>query len=248
MAQELVSKGMHILLKPFDENFRQHQRLEAPVMSPRASACYTPVQDLESKQLLKNLLGTNDFATQYERFSSSLVYVLSYGTRILTGEEWQMRRSHECMTNFVQAGTVGVWIVDALPVLNNLPAALTPWKKTAEKWHQLWSELHERNFEEALKREGWNWTKDFKKAKEAQQLTDVEIAWDLGIMVDAANETTNYTLQVFTMACLAYPDWIPKAQKELDDLANLPYLQAVVEENFRWRHIAPTCRYSGRSL
>lgn len=68
---------------------------------------------------------------------------------------------------------------------------------------------------------------------------------------DAGVETAYSTLQVFTFACLAYPDWIPTAQSELDtivgfnrlpnfeDLSKLPYVQAVVEENFRWRHILP---------
>ncbi|KAF2128497.1 cytochrome P450 [Dothidotthia symphoricarpi CBS 119687] len=252
MAQEMVCKDKHIMLKNYDENFLLHQRLEAPVMSPRASTCYTPVQDLESKQLLKNLLNTTDYPKQYERFSASLIYVLTYGMRILTCEEWQMHRSHECMRNFLFAGQLGRWIVDALPILNHLPASLAPWKKTAEDWYQLWTELHEHNFEAALKRDGWNWTKDFKNAKEAQSLTDIEIAWDLGIMCDAANETTNITLQIFTLACLAHPEWIPMAQKEIEDvvgsdrlptfedLNKLPYIQAVIEETFRWRHLAPT--------
>lgn len=58
-------------------------------------------------------------------------------------------------------------------------------------------------------------------------------------------------LQIFILACAAYPKWVVTVQKELDevvsadglpgfeDLSNLPYLQAVVEENFRWRHIVP---------
>jgi hypothetical protein len=44
MAGELTCEGKHILLKPFGEDYLLHQRLEAPVLSPRASAYYTPVQ------------------------------------------------------------------------------------------------------------------------------------------------------------------------------------------------------------
>lgn len=89
-------------------------------------------------------------------------------------------------------------------------------------------------------------------SKDAQQLTDSELAWDLGILCDAGVETTNVQLQIFILACLAYPEWVEKTQKELDevvgadrlpgfdDMGKLPYLQAVVEENFRWRHIVPS--------
>lgn len=254
MAQELVCKGNHIMFKPFDEDFLLHQRLQTPALSPRASACYTPVQDLESKQLLKNFIdGSNDFPKLFERFTASVVYSITFGMRVITGEEWQLKESHACLGNMVKAGTVGAWIVDMFPFLNHLPPALAPWKKTAEEWYERWAKLHMTNFQDAQKRDGWNWAKDFKLAKEAQDLTDMQIAWDLGILCDAGVETTNIQLQNFVLACTAFgAEFIPKAQAELDrvvgpsrlpnfeDLENLPYVQAVVEENFRWRHIVPS--------
>ncbi|CAO2648174.1 Nn.00g074410.m01.CDS01 [Neocucurbitaria sp. VM-36] len=251
MAQELTCKSKHIMFKQFDDDFLLHQRLAASVLSPRASACYTPIQDMESKQLLKNLLGSNDFPKQFERFTASVVYSVTFGLRIISGEEWQLQKSHECLKNFTIAGQVGAWIVDAFPFLNHLPAPLTPWKKTAEAWYQMWANLHMTNMQDALKREGWNWAKDFKNGKEALGMTDMEVAWDLGVLCDAGVETTSIQLQVFVLACLAFPEWIPSAQKELDsvvgterlpefeDLENLPYVQAVVEETLRWRHIVP---------
>ncbi|PVH95973.1 cytochrome P450 [Periconia macrospinosa] len=251
MAQELVCKNQHIMFKPFEEDFLLHQRLEASVLSPRASACYTPVQDLESKQLLMNMLSSNDFPKQFERFSASVVYTTTFGLRIVTGEEWQLQTSHQCLKNMVLAGQVGAWIIDALPFLNYLPKPLAPWKKTAEDWYEVWAKLHITNLKDALRRPGWNWAKDFKNAKEAEEMTEMELAWDLGVLCDAGVETTNIQLQIFVLACLAYPDFIAKAQKELDkivgldrlpefeDLEKMPYIQAVVEENFRWRHIVP---------
>ena len=251
MAQELTCKSNHIMFKPFDDNFILHQRLEAPVLSPRASACYTGIQDLESKQLLQNLLQSNNFPKEFERFAASTVYSITFGLRIITGKEWQLQASHECLQNFIKAGQAGAWIVDLFPFLNRLPAPLTPWKKTAEAWYNMWSKLHIANMEDALKREGWNWAKELTKSKEAQQITSTELAWDLGVLCDAGVETTGVQLQIIVLACLAYPEWVLKAQKELDeivgterlpdfdDISRLPYLQAVVEENFRWRHIVP---------
>jgi hypothetical protein len=242
---------MHILLRPFDEAYLLHQRLEAKVLSPRASGCYTVLQDMESKVLINNLLSTNNFSKQTERFSSSIAYALTYGVRIATGDEWQLQTAHKVLKNFTLAAQVGAWIVDSLPILNYLPRPLAPWKKTADEWYQMETDLHMTNMKAALKQESWNWTKDFMNAKEAENMPDVEMAWDLGILCDAGVETTNVTLQNFIFACVASPGFIPKAHEELDqvigserlpefsDLANLPYIQAVVEENFRWRHIIP---------
>ncbi|KAF1934632.1 cytochrome P450 [Clathrospora elynae] len=176
---------------------------------------------------------------------------MTFGMRILTGEEWQVKTSRMCIDNFTMAAQTGAWVVDALPWLNHLPAPFTPWKKTAEEWFQTWDALHKTNLRDALKHEGWNWAKDIHNAKEAQDMTEESVAWNVGILCDVGIETTSGQLQILVLACLAHPEWIPDTQKELDkvvggeqlpdfeDIKILPYIQAVVEENFRWRHCVP---------
>lgn len=260
MASELVCRNKNMLFKQYTPDFLLHQRISASVLSPRASSCYTPIQDLESKTLLHNLLTSAssnpdsivaDFANIFEIMSASIVYSTTFGLRILTGHEWQIETSHECVQNIVKAGQVGAWIVDALPWLNVLPEALAPWKKTADAWHDKWDNLHMTNYHDALQRPGWNWAKCLSQTKEARHMSETEVAWDLGILCDAGVETTNVQLQIFILACCASPDWITTAQKELDrvvgtdrlptfeDLDKLPYIHAAVEECFRWRHLAP---------
>ncbi|KAF2198602.1 cytochrome P450 [Delitschia confertaspora ATCC 74209] len=250
MANE-VTQRRNILMRPFDNEFLLHQRLEASVLSPRASACYTPLQEMESRVLLQNLLRTNDFIHEFERYAASIVYSLAYGFRIVTGDEWQVQVAHQALQNISSVTQVGQWAVDSLPFLNYLPKPLAPWKKTAEEFYALETNLHMTNMNEALVREDWNWTKDFKNAKEAEGLSDTAIAWDLGNLANAGVETTNVVMQVFVMACVSHPNFIATAQKELDevvgsdrlpevdDLDNLPYIAAIIEETFRWRHIVP---------
>lgn len=251
MMGELVTKDLDIICMQYNEHFLLHQRIGASVMSPRASTCYTPVQDVESKRLLQEFLNSNDYQRHFERFSASIVYTLIFGMRIETGEEPQLRAADSNLKNLIKAGEVGAWIVDTLPFLNHLPASLAPWKRTAETWYQALADSAIKNHEDALKRPGWNWAKDFQQSKEAQQMTEEEVAWDLDIICAGGIETTNVTLQILTFACIAYPDWISNAHEELDavvgalrlpdfdDLKKLPYIQAVIEETFRWRHITP---------
>lgn len=252
MAGELVTKGMDQLFRDHGEEFFLHQRLAASTMSPRASSCYTPIQNYESKRIMQDFLSSNDYKHHFERFSASIVYTLIFGLRIETGKEPQFVTSEKNLENLVQAGNPGTWIVDTFPVLNYLPAPFTPWKKTAEEWFQGVTMSAKMNLDDALQRDGWNWAKDFVKAKEASQMTEIEVAWDLEIICSAGIETTNVQLQIFTLACIANPEAVRKAQAELDavigpdrlptfeDMDKLPYIHAMIEETFRWRHILPT--------
>jgi len=235
MGHELVCNSNPIVFKPFGNEFLLHQKLQAPVLSPRATACYTPIQNVERQQLLKSLLeSSGSIAHCVEVFATSLAYSMAFGMRIHTGKEWQVERTRGCMKNFHVAGQLGVWILDALPWLNYLPAAIAPGKRQAAKW------FHEF--------EGWNLAKDFERAIEAQSMTEQQVAWDVGILANAEVEIMSATLMVFGLACVAHPEWLAKAQMELDrvvgserlpefgDLKDLPYIHAVVEEVLRWRH------------
>jgi cytochrome P450 len=103
-----------------------------------------------------------------------------------------------------------------------------------------------------LNAKGWNMTKDMCAAKEAASWSEVDKAFTLGIMNSAGIETTTVQLKVFILACVTSgPSFIPRAQAEIDavvgpdrlpqfsDLENLPYIEMIIEELFRWRHLAP---------
>ncbi|KAL1624328.1 hypothetical protein SLS56_007867 [Neofusicoccum ribis] len=260
MAGECLTKGMHILLRPYDERFVLHKRMDAPVLSPRASATYFPLQDLESKQLLAAMVKSAeerpgapvDFHHRFELFAYSVVYMAAYGIRITADDEAHMHDAKHILDNFAYAAQVGTWIVDALPFLNKLPKGpLAPWKRTAEELYEIESSLHARNTATALASKNWNWTKELKKSKEAKEMSPLEFAYNVGALVDAGLETTSTVMDVFVLACLAHPAFIRRAQKEMDEVVGkdrlpsfadrdgLPYVRAVVEETLRWRHIAP---------
>ncbi|PLB46529.1 cytochrome P450 [Aspergillus steynii IBT 23096] len=251
MANENVTKGMHLLVRHYDDRYRLHQRMEAPVLSPRASSTYHPIQDLESKQLLHDFLGSNDFHKIIERYSVSLLYALTYGFRLETGDEQEIHSAREVLSNFVYAGRPGTWIVDAIPILNRLPAPFTPWKKEAERLFKIEADQHMRNMNRALTNEPWNWTKEFSNSKQAQIMPPIELAYDLGILANAGMETTSAVMQIFVLAAVTRPRFISVAQEELDrvvgtnrlpefsDRDNLPYIIAIVEETLRWRPMVP---------
>ncbi|KAF7594730.1 hypothetical protein BBP40_008437 [Aspergillus hancockii] len=251
MANDNLTKGMHILLRQYDDRFRLHQRMEAPVLSPRASSTYFPIQDLESKQLLYELLSSNDFCLHLERYSISLLYSLAYGFRVETGEEQDVEDARVVLHNFGYGSRVGTWLVDAIPILDVLPKFLAPWKRIGEKFFQIESSLHMRNMKKGLESSAWNWTKEFSMSKQAQVMPPMELAYDVGVLADAGLDTTSAVMKIFVLAARSYPRFISVAQEELDrvvrrdrlpslsDKENLPYIVAVVEETLRWRSMVP---------
>lgn len=249
MAGELATRGLMTLLMPYGQRWRTHQRLQASYLNVRTSQLYRGLQDVESLQLAYEMLSTNDFRDRYHRYSSSLVYSLAYGVRMMRGDEQELKDVDQIMENFLLAGRVGTWIVDALPVLNILPGWLAPWKKIANDFFQFESTMHLKNMTEACRKKSWNWSKQVHQMKEGKEMSQLELAYNVGIIYEAGSDTTTMALEIFTLAAVLYPSVMQEAQAELDsvvgserlptfdDRENLPYIEAIVKEVLRWRPV-----------
>ena len=258
MSGELVTKGMHMLLRPYDEQYKLHQRMEAPLLTVRAASTYRPLQDLESKQLLFDVLdewekngekGVN-FHHHHERAMASFIYSINYGYRLKTGHEQALLDGKKVQAEFARTGEVGAYLVDLIPSLNMLPAALAPWKKEGEELYELERQLHVGNLEKGQSSDGCNFTKYMEKSEEARKMSKEELAFDLGILADAGLDTSTVALDWFIVAWITCGSrWVPKAQKLLDEVVGrdrlptfedrpkLAYIDAIVGETLRWRPV-----------
>lgn len=249
MAGECVSKGLRTLFMPYGEQWRAHQRLQGSYLNVRISQTYTILQDVESKQLIYELLSTSDFSNRFHRYSSSLIFALAYGKRLTSGDEPEIEAVGQVMENLVYAARVGTWIVDSLPILNYLPKFAAPWKKSADKWHEFESKLSMGHMAKAQESGPWNWSKHIKEMKEGKAMNPEELAFDVGVIYEAGSDTVTMALEIFILAMLTYPEVMKKAQSELDsvlgsdhypsfaDLTSLPYIDAVIKEVLRWRPV-----------
>lgn len=249
MAGENATKGLSTLLMPYGPQWRAHQRLHASFLNIRISQLYRSLQDVESRQLAYEMLSTDDFRDRYHRYSSSLIYALAYGQRMTRGDEQEIQDVDQIMENFLQAARVGTWVVDALPILNYLPKFLAPWKQVAEDFYSFESKMNVQNLTEAQKKHSWNWSKQVLQMKEGKQMSNLELAYDVGIIYEAGSDTTTMALEIFTMAAVLYPAVMQEAQEEVDrvvgenrlpsfdDREHLPYIGAIVKEVLRWRPV-----------
>lgn len=248
-----------MLLRPYDARFKLHQKLESPVLNERASGSYLPFQEMESKQLMFDLVkdsaahGTAGINCHghMERTTASIIYSLFYGHRVRTAQDPILLNAHAVNHEFDQLAQVGKYLADSFPVLNKLPRFLTPWKAEAAAHWEKQRALHLGNLQRGLDGQGWNFAKQMQRAVDAQgiEMPAVELALDIGIMADAALDATTETIMWFVVACVAADrnGWVGKARAELDavvgrsrlpdfaDRPALPYVGAVVEELLRWR-------------
>lgn len=227
MAGELVTKNMHMLLRPYNERYKLHQRMEAPLLTLRSASNYRPLQDIESQQLLFDVLGEWDklgekgveFHHHFERAMASTIYCLNYGYRLQTGYEKELMDGKRVQAEFARTGQVGAYIVDSFPWLNYLPKFLAPWKKEGEELYELERQLHVGNLRKGLSNRGWNFSRYMKVSPEAQDMPEEELAFDLGILADAGLDTSTVALDWFMVAWLTSgSSWAKKAQKLLDEV------------------------------
>ncbi|KAK0744667.1 cytochrome P450 [Apiosordaria backusii] len=258
VAHELALQGMHMLLRPYDQRFKLHQKLQTPVLSEKAAKAYLPIQDLESKQLLFDLLTTSTTTInphdQIERMTASLIYTLFYSHRVRTARDPILLQAHSVNHEFDQLAQVGRYLVDSFPILNNLPPFLAPWKAEAASHWKKQRALHVGNLELGIESKSWNVSKQMQQAVNSMTDIDVpveELALNIGIMADAALDASTETLMWFILACVTsshgHHSWISTAQQHLDtvigrarlptfsDRPSLPYITAIVEELLRWR-------------
>jgi cytochrome P450 len=194
-----------------------------------------------------------DYHHQLERTMASVTYALMYGYRLPTGREPELVRAHVIMKEFADMMS-GNNIVDMLPCLDKLPIPW-PWRRRAERHWQDQRNLHFTNLHRARANPGWNFVKEMGASAEAKQMSEEEFAFDIGILADAALETTVLTGSWFVVAWLTQNNksgFVAKAQRLLDDVVgrnrlptfadrpNLVYIDAIVEEVLRWRPIGIT--------
>ncbi|OJJ42182.1 hypothetical protein ASPZODRAFT_155475 [Penicilliopsis zonata CBS 506.65] len=245
LATDLAMKGLSILFMNYNDQFRQHQRVQISVFNATSSAAYLPFQILESQQLMHDLL----------RAVASTIHTLLYGFRVKDSNDPMLRALVDLNTEFSEFVRVGAHIVDLFPVLNNLPGFLAPWQAKAENHFTTKCKLRNESFRRAVESDAWNISKHhFKQNTEGNSLGMPldELVFEIGTTIDAALDATTDSLIWFVVACITQDrGFVVRARKELDavvgrdrlpspdDRPNLPYIAAIVEEIFRWRPAAP---------
>ncbi|PMD33513.1 cytochrome P450 [Hyaloscypha variabilis F] len=248
---------LNILMRTNDETWRRQRKMYHVRLNGRVADNYIPYQDLETKQLLADLLHQpDDFTYHVKRLTSSLASTIVYGWRTTSVDLPQVKKLFEWIDGYaVAAGRMQVmdWYPFLRPIFRRLPKSLSGiqdqivYLKDLE--HNLWMDLL-KNAQENIKDGKLNpsFCRDMLLSKDSEKdgLTDVEIAFNAGHAWAGATDTTYNTTMGFIKAMILFPGVQKAAQKELDnvigterlpewsDLDALPYIRSCVKEALRW--------------
>lgn len=173
-------------------------------------------------------------------------------------EEKHVKTISTIVRTLERTGAPGAYLVDFIPALKWLPAALAPFKREAEELHNFEYSYFRGLTDEASKQyssehseSSWAMMHHFLRKKDNYALNDFEIAYGLGTLLEGGSGTTSSAMQSFCLAMWHYPEWQSKIQKEIDhvvggnrmpsfdDWSTLPTVRAAMKETLRWRPVVP---------
>ncbi|KAM0324630.1 hypothetical protein ACHAQA_008020 [Verticillium albo-atrum] len=256
------------LMHDYDAHLKLHHRLLSPSLGAVAAPRYQPMMELESKQLLRDLLtavggtasggiiSSADVYPLLERTQSSVILSLHYGLRIAEFSEPILHEIIDIQTQVTHiAANPG--LPDFVPPLRHLPKFLSPWQKAADKIFATQADLYGRLFEYGKSSSGWNATKQAiataEKVKPSGSKEDFELdlAFTLATSIQGGMETSPRQVLWLFVAALQNPGFMQRAHAVLDevvgrerlpqfaDRSKLAFIDAIIHELFRWRPISP---------
>ncbi|KAK0235585.1 cytochrome P450 [Armillaria nabsnona] len=246
---------------PMEEVFTKWAQIYGNVMlvtllgRPMAIQKYAELQESGALQLVEALSKTpNEFVQHFSRYVANTVIQLAYGQK---NSEHFLDLAHKSMESTNSLGIPSTTIVDMFPFLKHTPIWMpfVSFHRNAEKVRQIVRKAHDVPFNlvKAGLRNGTATSSlvadnllargGLEKVTENEEEDIKSVAASL---LAAALNTTVAVLNGFVLAMVLHPKVFKKAQSEIDtvigtnrlpsfdDMASLPYLDAVIRELHRW--------------
>ena len=255
LAQDVASAGRRQLFMQYGPKYREVRKMAHALLNTTVSPTYLPVQDLESKRLLFDMLNEPDeFYDHNRRYAASVIITATYGHRIDSWDHPLAKKIYSVLNNLQQFMTPGDWLVDTLPALSYLPEQLFGnWRAFGKKcfdhdhkvylglWENLKQEVKEGKAHDCFCK------RFYENDPEKNGLDNLQAAYMAGGFVEAGSETTSALLNAWVLLITLHPEVQAKAQEEMDavvgpdrlpvwaDEAKLPYLRAMIKETLRLR-------------
>ncbi|KAG7098107.1 hypothetical protein E1B28_000079 [Marasmius oreades] len=255
---ESVTGGLNLVLARYTDTWRTLRRTAHSILTPQMSAKHLPIQYAEATQLLYDIIQTPDsFYTHIRRYSNSVIMSVLFGKRSPRYETPEttafFRAQHEWELLLEPGATPPL---DLLPFLQKVPESWAKWKTDAKQCRKHQRDLYFGLLDETKARmekgeeNGCYMEEVIKRAKEFGM--DREMTGYLGgVLIEGGSDTTSSFLQSVVLLMIAFPETLEKAQEELDrvvgshrlptldDLPDLPYIRAIIQETHRFRPVAP---------
>lgn len=262
---ELYWDNAGILIQPYGKEWQIRRRMLHQALNPSALRLYKPVQEAEATRLCHALLSDpRSYEGLIERFTSSVVFSIAYGHRILSMESKVIRYRLEAMQYAASLNVPGRYLAETIPWLKYVPNFLAPWKAEIQRKGREEGEMNMelvREVEEEIKHAKHpsdvpdSLTKLLLEARKSDPqtfdvLSERDFSYVPASLFGAGSDTTASTLCSGILMLITNPSVQAVAHAELDhvigtdrmptfdDEGRLPYVRALCAEILRIRPVA----------
>ncbi|KAJ8078324.1 hypothetical protein PM082_000531 [Marasmius tenuissimus] len=257
---ERLSGGLDMALARYGDTWKTLRRAAHTILTPQMSTKLLPIQYAESTQLLLDIVRTPEsFHNHINRYANSVIMSVAYGKRsprYETPETKALFDAENEKNHLAEPGATPP--LDFFPFLQYIPewTGLAGWKKRVRECRQHQRDLFFGLLDETMGRmkrgeeNGCHMEEVIRRQKELQ-LDREMMAYLGGTLLEGGSDTSSGFLESVVLFMVAFPEVQKKAQAELDrvvgphrlptldDLPELPYIRAFIQEVHRFRPVAP---------
>ncbi|PPR02813.1 hypothetical protein CVT26_009599 [Gymnopilus dilepis] len=252
---------------PYGKHLHMHRKMVNDYFNREKCKDYLPLQLSVAHRLVRRanlevLISLVDVTLIGVRFSVAIILRLDYGIELLSKDDPYLKVVTDANDCNARCAPAGGNLVDMFPIMKYLPSWFpgTFPATQARSWRHIVDRMHDLPFEDVKARIAAGTAKesflvthlDILDSKDTDyQFTVDDVKGAAGAICTAGVDTTSSTLMIFMLAMTLYPEVQAEAHAELDrvigserlpdfeDRPNLPYLECLVQESYRWHTAVP---------
>ncbi|KAJ7761244.1 cytochrome P450 [Mycena maculata] len=256
---ELLGWKPALTFLQYGKQFAKHRQIHQSYLGRHKVDDFKPMQALEARTLARNFIESapENYEKLMSRFATGIITQIVAGHRITSPDDPYLRMSDMILETLSKTGPPGNSPLDFFPVLQHFPSWFPGAKHVGvvEAWKSSTQEIYDypvrtvRQQKEAGEAAPSFILSYLEKMEEGDDEADLKGA--AATMFAAGEMTTWSTLSVFLLAMILHPEWQMKAQREIDsvvgdqrlpefdDRNNLPLVECIMQETFRWNPVNP---------
>ncbi|PCH43947.1 cytochrome P450 [Wolfiporia cocos MD-104 SS10] len=264
MFTELMGWYPNLSLLPYGDQWRLHRKwFQDAFISTSVLDTYRDIQQKEANNLLANILDNPDaFMSHVDRYLGALVLEVVYGQTSTSLDDDLIHMVEKASRGTSAAGGPAATLVDFIPILRHIPAWMpgAGFKRKANEVRSLVRDVHEIPFGFVQRAMAMGTAKPSFLSSLLEGVGNEEtLSQDMkenmmgaaATVYATATETTSSAIVTFILAMVLNPDVLEKAQAEMDrtvgsarlpeleDRDSLPYLEAIIQEVYRFNPPTP---------
>ncbi|KAK1230345.1 hypothetical protein PQX77_006555 [Marasmius sp. AFHP31] len=264
---ESVSGGLDLAIAHYGDKWKTLRKASHAILTPHMLMKQLPIQYAESSQLLFDILRTpGSFDNHIRRYANSVIMSVAFGKRCPRYETPETTAMFTAVHEYEMLLEPGATPpVDFLPFLKWVPERWAKWKTEVKQCRKHQMDLYFGLLDETIKRmergeENGCQMEELIMRQEELGLNREMVGRLGGALLQGGSDTFTGFLRSVVLMMIAFPESQKKAQAELDrvvgphrlptleDLPDLPYIRAIIQEVNRFRPPVPLIPHATSAL